>query len=159
MNSDNGEISCLINFFPEFGAQKLAEFVENRWKKMKDKKWKAFLDGLFEDKFAGVITDILKINPSKRLSDVSPDLREDFLKLMIEFRFEIIGTLDFKDSMATAGGADVREVNPETFESKIVKDLYLTGELLDIDGDSGGYNLHFAWTSGYIAGQSAARRQ
>jgi predicted flavoprotein YhiN len=124
---------------------------------MKNKPWKFFLDGLFEDKLAGVITDILKINPSKKLCALEPDKRENFLKLIGEFKFEITGTLDFKESMVTAGGVEISDINPKTFESNIVPGLYLTGELLDIDGDSGGYNLHFAWISGYIAGENASR--
>ncbi|MEW6042159.1 MAG: NAD(P)/FAD-dependent oxidoreductase [Elusimicrobiota bacterium] len=152
-----GKILGLINFFPEFEPGKVKAFLEDRWQKMKNKKWKVFLDGLFEEKLAGVITDVLKINPSKEISEIPPGMKESFLKLAREFKFEITGTMDFKDSMITAGGVNLSEINPETFESRIVPGLFLTGELLDIDGDSGGYNLHFAWTSGMIAGKSAGK--
>ncbi|MFC1670889.1 NAD(P)/FAD-dependent oxidoreductase, partial [Spirochaetota bacterium] len=61
---------------------------------------------------------------------------------------------NFDDAVAAAGGVDVNEIDPSTMESKLVKNLYFTGELLDIDGDSGGYNLQFAWSTGAIAGKA-----
>ena len=65
----------------------------------------------------------------------------------------VIGHDGFKMAMITRGGVSLKEINPKTFESNIVKDLYITGEASDVDGDCGGYNLHFAWGSGFIAGK------
>ncbi|MDP2807349.1 MAG: NAD(P)/FAD-dependent oxidoreductase, partial [bacterium] len=62
----------------------------------------------------------------------------------------------FKEAQVTVGGVDMREVIPGTLESKIVPGLYFAGEILDVDGDTGGYNLQWAWSSGYVAGKSAA---
>jgi predicted flavoprotein YhiN len=64
------------------------------------------------------------------------------------------GPRGFKDAVTAGGGIDVNEINPSTMESKIIKNLYFTGELLDIDGDSGGYNLQFAWSTGAVAGMT-----
>jgi len=72
------------------------------------------------------------------------------------FEIEIIGTNSFEQAQICAGGVRTRELHPETMESQIVKDLYLTGELLDVDGICGGYNLQWAWSTGVIAGTAAA---
>jgi len=73
------------------------------------------------------------------------------------FTLEVAGSLGFEDAMVTAGGCALSEVGPADFASKKAKGLYVTGELLDIDGDSGGYNLHLAWTSGILSGRAAAK--
>ena len=86
---------------------------------------------------------------------VPNDCARQLAAALKSFSLEVTGSLGFEDAMATAGGCAVAEVEPETFASKKVPGLYVTGELLDIDGDSGGYNLHFAWTSGILAGRAA----
>ena len=69
-----------------------------------------------------------------------------------KFDLTIVGHNDFENAQVTAGGVDTREINPDTMESKIVKGLYFAGEIVDVDGVCGGYNLQWAWSSGYIAG-------
>lgn len=77
--------------------------------------------------------------------------------LIKDLRLKVTGTLGFKNAQVTAGGIKTSEVNPETMESKITKGLYITGEMLNVHGDCGGFNLQFAWSSGIIAGRSAAK--
>lgn len=74
-----------------------------------------------------------------------------------DFRTKITGTMGFKNAQVTAGGIATADIDPETCESKITKGLYITGEMLDVDGDCGGFNLQFAWSTGIIAGRSAAK--
>ncbi|MDD4169990.1 MAG: NAD(P)/FAD-dependent oxidoreductase, partial [Desulfotomaculaceae bacterium] len=78
------------------------------------------------------------------------------LKILKDWRFEITGTTSWPNAQVTAGGVDVKDINGRTLESKLVVGLYFAGEVLDIDGDCGGFNLQWAWSSGYVAGQSAA---
>jgi predicted flavoprotein YhiN len=80
------------------------------------------------------------------------------LDILIDWRFKITGTTSWPNAQVTAGGVDTREVDKDSLESKIVKGLYFTGEVLDIDGACGGYNLQWAWSSGYVAGQNAAQQ-
>jgi len=68
----------------------------------------------------------------------------------------VTGSKGFEDAQVTAGGIDVNEINSQTLESKLVSGLYFTGEVLDIDGLCGGYNLQWAWSSGYVAGKNAS---
>ena len=72
------------------------------------------------------------------------------------WRFPIAGYVGYERSVVTAGGVSLDEINPKTFESKQIKGLYIIGELLDLDADTGGYNLHIAFASGWVAGHSAA---
>ena len=83
----------------------------------------------------------------------------DGLAAMLKsFPVSIKGSLGFEDAMVTAGGCALAEIDPATFASRLVPGLYVAGELLDLDGDSGGYNLHLAWTSGMLAGRAAAAK-
>jgi hypothetical protein len=74
-----------------------------------------------------------------------------------DFRLEVTGYRPFSEAIVTAGGVDTKEVDPRTMESRLVKGLYLAGELLDIQGDTGGYNLQAAFSTGWLAGRSAAQ--
>ncbi|MDD3654851.1 MAG: NAD(P)/FAD-dependent oxidoreductase, partial [Desulfotomaculaceae bacterium] len=82
--------------------------------------------------------------------------RRRISKILQDWRFEITGTTSWPNAQVTAGGVDVRDVDGRTLESKLVPGLYFAGEVLDIDGDCGGFNLQWAWSSGYVAGNSAA---
>lgn len=90
--------------------------------------------------------------------NVSGDERRRIASLLKDWRFPVIGPGPWASAQVTAGGVDVSEVDPATLESRRVRGLYLAGELLDVDGDCGGFNLHWAWASGHVAGGSAARR-
>lgn len=93
----------------------------------------------------------------KPAGQVSPGERGRIAHLLQDWRFLIKGTTSWPAAQVTAGGIDVNEINEETMESKIVPKLYFAGEVIDIDGDCGGYNLQWAWSSGYVAGESAAK--
>ncbi len=92
----------------------------------------------------------------KPAGQVSPAERGRILRILQDWRFQIKGTTSWPAAQVTAGGVDVREINGDTMESKIVPKLYFAGEVVDIDGDCGGYNLQWAWSSGFVAGESAA---
>ena len=94
---------------------------------------------------------IVKINniPCNNINELN-----NLIDQLTSFKLEVFGTKSFDNSQVTMGGVDVNEINIETFESKKVSNLFLEGELLDVDGDCGGYNLGFAWLSGLTAGKS-----
>jgi len=87
---------------------------------------------------------------------VSAQDRNKIASILTDWRFNITGLRSWPNAQVTAGGVDTREVNPNTMESKLVPGLYFCGEILDIDGECGGFNLQWAWSSGYVAGASAA---
>ncbi|MBP5327950.1 MAG: NAD(P)/FAD-dependent oxidoreductase [Bacteroidales bacterium] len=96
----------------------------------------------------------LHIEYYKRLNQINSAERHKLLNFLKDFSFELTGTGSFEEAIVTQGGVCLKEVNPKTMESKIVDGLYITGEVLDLDADTGGYNLQIAFTTGYAAGSS-----
>ena len=85
---------------------------------------------------------------------MSANDRKKIIRMLKAMPFTIVGTRGFDEAIVTQGGVSLKEVNPKTMESKIVKNLYITGELLDLDADTGGYNLQIAFSTGYAAGKA-----
>ena len=96
----------------------------------------------------------MTIEHYKRLNQVSANDRKKIMRMLKAMPFTIVGTCGFDEAIVTQGGVSLKEVNPKTMESKIVKNLYITGELLDLDADTGGYNLQIAFSTGYAAGKA-----
>ncbi len=114
--------------------------------------------GFLNKQLTGVIlkqTGIMDIHKPAKL--LTPEEHHNIIKILQNWTFEITGLLPWSQAQATAGGVDVGQINPGTMESKIISGLFFAGEVLDIDGDSGGFNLQWAWSSGYVAGESASR--
>lgn len=154
-----GKVECRINFLPEFSLKQTETLLKARLKKMvvlNEKKADSFLKGIFEDKVSRIILDKAGIKKETPLSKAKSDFIENLIEAITAFNFEISSAKSFENAMVTSGGVELSQINPETFEVKGHKDIYIVGELLDIDGNSGGYNLHFAWTSGFLAGKNIA---
>lgn len=100
-----------------------------------------------------VMLHVCGLDPAKKVNEVTRGEREQLVKGMKEFPLTINGLRDIQEAIITRGGVTVKEVDPSTMESKIVKNLYLAGEMLDLDALTGGYNLQIAWSTGYLAGQ------
>ena len=111
------------------------------------------LEGLLNHKLANTIIKKIHLE-DKKWYKLSDEEKEIFVNEISNFKLEINGSNGFIDSQVCTGGVDTKEVDPKTMESKICSGLYIVGELLDVDGDCGGYNLGFAWLSGMIAGKS-----
>ena len=101
-----------------------------------------------------VMLHVCGLDPAKKVNEVTRGEREQLVKGMKEFPLTINGLRDIQEAIITRGGVTVKEVDPSTMESKIVKNLYLAGEMLDLDALTGGYNLQIAWSTGYLAGLS-----
>jgi len=105
-----------------------------------------------------VILEVCKLDPEVKAKDINAKQIRGIVNQLINWRLKIIGTQGFKHAEVSGGGVRTEEVNDRTMESKKVKGLYFTGEVLDIVGHRGGYNLHFAWASGFVAGRSLAAK-
>lgn len=130
-----------------------------RFKNLKDKPIEMALIGLIHKK---LIHPLLKEAGIHKFHELVQHIeRKNLMKLihlLLDWRFLIVGSKDYDDAQVTAGGIDINDVDPMTLESKIQEGLYFTGEVLDIDALCGGYNLQWAWSSGYIAGKYAANK-
>ena len=102
-----------------------------------------------------MITPIIKlsgINPDKKVNEISKDERHRLVDLLKSFKVTISGFRPVEEAIVTAGGINIKEINPKTMESKIVNGLFFAGEIIDVDAYTGGFNLQIAYSTGYTAG-------
>lgn len=142
-----------INFLPFLNSeeQKLSMLFKNNYP------IKEQLEGILNNKLVDVILKQTNINENKTYSALSSYEQNLLTKYLTEFKISVIGTNSFDQAQICTGGIPLTEINTTTMESKIIKDLYIVGELLDVDGDCGGYNLSFAWISGILAGKGSRK--
>lgn len=119
---------------------------------------KGILKGLLPSSLIPVCLDLLKLDPDKPASQVTAQERKRLRDWLKDFRFQITGLRGFSEAIVTSGGVSTREIDPKTMESKLIKNLYFAGEIIDLDADTGGYNLQIAFSTGWIAGWSAAEK-
>lgn len=112
-----------------------------------------FIEGVCDKKFLRVVEALIKIDKNTPLKEINDSLRGKIIKVLHSTRFEVEGLNGYGESQVTCGGISTEEVNSETMESKIVKGLYLIGEVLDVDGDCGGYNIQWAFSSAALCGK------
>ena len=119
--------------------------------------FRTLLKGLLPSKLIPVCTELVAISPGKVAHQITAQERRRLRRWLKDFRLEVIGYRPFAEAIITAGGVDTREVDPRTMASRLVAGLYFAGEVLDVDADTGGYNLQAAFSTGWLAGRSAAR--
>lgn len=143
-----------IDFLPTIGNSKLdlLNFLEDRNKRLNNINLLEFFEGILNDKLIKTIFKISNIDGDKKYDELTKKEKELLLSNIKEFKLKITGTNDFSKAQTCTGGLSLDEINLNTMESKTVNDLYVVGELIDIDGVCGGYNLTFAWLSGILAG-------
>ncbi len=142
-----------IDFFPESTEQMLTEKIQSLWIDT-EKNVSFSLAGIIKKRIPEVLLQIADIDPYKQIKNLSDQEKLNIIAIFKNLKLYPGNPRTFKEAIVAAGGVDVNEIDPATMESRIIKNLYITGELLDIDGDSGGYNLQFAWSTGAIAGMS-----
>ncbi|MCD8325339.1 MAG: NAD(P)/FAD-dependent oxidoreductase [Lachnospiraceae bacterium] len=131
----------------------LREFEEN-----KNKQFRNALNALFPSRLIPVMISLSGIAPEKKVHEISREERQRFAALIKALPLTVTGTGDFTEAIITQGGVNVKEINPSTMESRKVKGLYFAGEVLDVDALTGGFNLQIAWSTGNLAGESAAAK-
>ena len=147
-----------IDFMEKFDYNELYGILKERKKIMSHLTMENYFNGMINKKLGQFLS---KVSGIEKLSKPVKDLNDsDIRKLctvLKKYRVKILETTGFKNAQVTAGGVSLDEVNTETLESKIVKGLYFSGEVLDVYGECGGFNLQWAWASGHIAGENAAK--
>ncbi len=152
------DVQIAINLFPKMNRNEVLGMIESLFKSLPNEKAVNLLIGIVSNKLSPVLLDICKIDKSSYVKDINAKQIRGLVNTLTNWRFKITDTQGFKHAEASGGGIRTDEVDNKTYESKKCKGLYLAGEVLDIVGNRGGYNLHFAWVSGYLAGQSLARK-
>jgi len=135
----------------------LRTLLKKRWQISSSKPLDFSLVGLINKRLIPVVLMEAGLNDAERpVASLSAKEQERIIDILTDWRFKIRGTRSWPSAQVTAGGVDTREINQDTMESKLVKGLFFAGEIIDIDGQCGGFNLQWAWSSGFIAGQNAA---
>ncbi|HHO75063.1 MAG TPA: aminoacetone oxidase family FAD-binding enzyme, partial [Deltaproteobacteria bacterium] len=152
-----GQAKLFIDFKPalDFNVldkRLLRDFEENRNKAIKN-----ILPGLLPRKLIPVIMSLAQIDPEKKGNSITKDDRKRLRLLLKEFPLTIKSLLGFNKAIITAGGIPLKEIDPKTMRSRIIRNLFFAGEIIDLDGPTGGYNLQVCWSTGYLAGEQAAR--
>jgi len=142
-----------INFMPGYNTNTATKYWLERKKKHPSREVATDWGGVFPGKFAAVFLNNLGFAPNIIWADLRETDVQKIAEALTSYPWKITATRGWNEAEFTAGGVDTTEVNPDTLESKIIPGLYLAGEVLDIDGDIGGYNLSWAWASGMVAGR------
>lgn len=148
-----------IDLKPALSREQLDSRLLREFKTNPRMSLKNILRGLLPKRMIDLFLEVIKINPDKQASHITQEERKNIISLLKEFRMEISGLAPIEQAMVTRGGVSLKDINPRTMESRIVKDLYFAGEIIDIDADTGGFNLQAAFSTGYLAGESAAENK
>ena len=151
------EVYASIDFMQHFSTEQLYNFLKKRSADLSYRSIETFLVGVFPSKLGDVILTRCHIDQQKQITELL-DMQLHALVDMIKcFKTTIVGTNPYEQAQVCRGGVNTEEVHGETLESKKIPGLYFAGEILDVDGMCGGYNLQWAWSSGYVAGIEAAK--
>jgi len=153
----NQKVTLSIDLKPVFNDHKLNGLLMSRLRENCKQKIQTLLKELLPQKLIPVCLDLTGIHSDKVAHQITSEERKRLRLWLKDFTLEVTGFRPFTEAMITAGGVATKEVDPRTMESRRVKGLYFAGEVLDIDADTGGYNLQAAFSTGWVGGRSAAR--
>ena len=146
-----------IDFKPALDHQKLDLRIRKDFEEQASKQFKNSLFDLLPKKLIPLFIELSGIPEDKKVAEISKTERKRLLNLFKDFRLTISGIVGYEKAIVTTGGVDLKEINPKTMQSKKISNLFFAGEVIDIDGPTGGYNLQVAWSTGYLAGEYATK--
>ena len=146
------KIILKIDFKPALDEQKLDARILRDFEEIKNKQFKNSLDKLLPQKLIPVIIKKTNIDEEKRVNLIKKEERKKLVSLIKDFEVTISKFRPIEEAIITAGGISIKDINPKTMESKIVKNLFFAGEIIDVDAYTGGFNLQIAYSTGYVAG-------
>lgn len=154
-----GEVKVSIDLKPALDFTKLDKRILRDFQEYQNKLFKNSLKDLLPQKLIPVIIRLSGIDPDKQVNSITKKERYKIISILKNLEMNVSGLLGFDHSLVTSGGVNIKEIDPKIMKSKLIKNLYFAGEIIDIDGPTGGYNLQMCWTTGYIAGQNAAIKE
>ena len=153
---DRGPVSVAIDLKPALNREQLRSRLQRDFDQFSKRSYRRLLTGLLPAKMVDPFVDLTGIMPDKPANQITATEREGLLNHLKALRFNILRPLPMAAAIVTAGGVSLKEVDPRTMASRLVAGLYFCGEVLDIDADTGGYNLQAAFSTGHVAGEQAA---
>ena len=148
----NGNIKLIIDLKSALTEEQLDNRLLRDFDELKNKKFKNCLDKLLPQKLIPVIIYLSNINEDKKVNEITREERKRLIKILKGLEINIKGFRPVEEAIITCGGINIKEINPKTMESKIIKGLYFAGEIIDVDAYTGGFNLQIAYSTGYTAG-------
>lgn len=148
------DLKLLIDLKPALTRDQLDQRLQRDFNENINKAFKNVLSGLLPSKLIPVMIQLSGIEEDRKVHSITKEERLHLIELLKGFPGTVIGCRGYEEAIITRGGVNVKEINPSTMESKLVKNLYFAGEVLDVDALTGGFNLQVAWSTGYVAGIS-----
>ncbi len=152
------EVDLYIDLKPALTKEQLDKRILRDFEEKQNKQFKNALDGLLPAKMIPVIIQLTQIPADKFIHDITREERMGLVEVLKKLPLVVTGTRPFNEAIITQGGVSVKDINPSTMESKLTKNLYFAGEVLDLDALTGGFNLQIAWSCGYLAGTSVKEK-
>lgn len=153
-NGQKKELTLEIDLKPALTEEQLDQRVLRDFEENHNRQFKNAITKLFPTKLIPVMLELGGIDPEKKVNSIEKEERKQFVHLIKHFRMTLTGLRNYPEAIITKGGVNVKEIDPGTMESKLVKGLYFAGEVLDLDALTGGFNLQIAWSTGYAAGNA-----
>ena len=153
------EVQLSLDLKPALTMEQLDKRILRDFEEKKNKQLKNALDGLLPSKLIPVIIQRAQMPAEKYVHDITKEERQILVGLLKNLPLTVTGTRPFTEAIITQGGISVKDINPSTMESKLIKNLYFAGEVLDLDAMTGGFNLQIAWSTGYLAGMSIREQE
>ncbi len=145
-------IKLIIDLKPALSLRELDLRIRRDFEEIKNKEFLNSLNKLLPRKIIEEFVKTTKINPQKRVNEITKEERQNIAKLLKSFELTIKKFRPIEEAIVTSGGISIKEINPKTMESKIIKGLFFAGEIIDVDAYTGGFNLQIAYSTGYTAG-------
>ena len=153
------ELTLHIDLKPALSEEQLDKRVLREFETNHNRQFKNAVDSLFPAKLKPVMVELSGIPEEKKVHEITKEERSRFVHLIKDFTMTLTNLRGYNEAIITKGGVSVREIDPGTMESRKISGLYFAGEVLDLDAVTGGYNLLIAWSTGYLAGMSAAEKK
>jgi predicted Rossmann fold flavoprotein len=145
-----------FDLLPQFEIEKLDKILRENIAAHGKRQTASIIAEFLPHRLIEVLLKEIGIDPEKQCSMVTASERQSIIKILKNLEFEVRGYRSFEQAMVTAGGVNLKEIDPQSMESRLVRGLYFAGEVLDLDGDTGGFNLQAAFSTGYLAGRNCA---
>ena len=148
----NNKVKLIIDLKPALSEEQLEDRIIRDFEEVKNNQFKNSLDKLLPKKMIDEVIKDSNIDPEKMVNSITREERKQIVKVLKGFEIILKGFRPVEDAIITAGGVNIKEINPKTMESKIISGLYFAGEIIDVDAYTGGFNLQIAYSTGYTAG-------
>jgi hypothetical protein len=151
---EKDKVTLFLDLKPALTLEKLDKRILSDFSKYSNKMFKNSLSSLLPSKLIPVIVELSGIDGMKKVNEITKEERSKLIKLLKKLELTVNSLIGFETAIITSGGASLKEIDSKTMKSKIIDNLFLAGEVINLHGPTGGYNLQLCWSTGYLAGQS-----